>query len=411
MRATWTATDETGGHFARPGEAYGDERVADRAVAFTSPDGDVLVVQGSAGQIVDWTRRLHLNALRAADRGDEATLWLELHPRVYDPEAAEGETGTERVVDLYGVSISAVPTDRGLLIHLNTDELLSVHGPLHVEVDDLDAGTFRDEPDVIDLDAVVAELALLGIPAIVEQTGGGTATVYAGEPHDDGGDGAERYPVAAGPGHFTGPGWTRGRAYREEFSVGVNDDGLTDSHYPPAGATAADIARMIGHVLRGDPPVTAAHGIPTVPPYGPVAARGGTDEPRRPRRQGRGVPVMVGCTDHDSPQWREGLAGPTRRPDFSRCRSAAGRRHSRRRRRGRRGAGTDIRRQPVECMYSNRALFQGWRPGLLLGQRLSVAASPEDVREAVGEGERLLVAGGGECLQQMTKRGQSVGVA
>jgi hypothetical protein len=168
-----------------------------------------MVVQGSATQIVDWTRRLHLDALRAADRADEATLLRELHPRVYNPEAADGETGTERVVDLYGVPVRAVPTDRGLVIHLNTDELLTGHGPLHVEVDDLDAGTFRDEPDLIDLDAVVAELTKLGIPAIVEQTGGGTATIYAGEPYD-GGDGAERYPVAAGPGHFTGPGWTRG---------------------------------------------------------------------------------------------------------------------------------------------------------------------------------------------------------
>lgn len=292
MRAAWTTTDETGGHFACAGTAYGAGTIVDRAIVL-SADDQVTVVTGSAEQLVAWTRRLYLDALRAADRADEATLLQELHQRAYDAEHAEGEIGAKRVVDLYGVSVSAVPTEGGLVIHLNTEDLPGGHVPLSVEVDGYDAGTFRDpdqvpdlnvlwvlyedgESDVIDMDAVVTELTELGIPAVVEQTGGNTATVYAGEPYNDGE--GERYPVAAGPGHFEGPGWTQGRAYREEFSLGVNDDGLTDSHYPPAGATEADIARMIAHVLRGDPPLADLFGVETVPLYDPTAP---VKQPRR----------------------------------------------------------------------------------------------------------------------------------
>jgi hypothetical protein len=66
-----------------------------------------------------------------------------------------------------------------------------------------------------------------GIPAYVEQTGGGCATIYAGEPAPDS-HGDLRYPACAGPGVFNGPGWTNPSATTDEFYIGPDDDGETD---------------------------------------------------------------------------------------------------------------------------------------------------------------------------------------
>jgi len=85
-----------------------------------------------------------------------------------------------------------------------------------------------DEPDLYDvnMDAVVAHVRELGYHANVEQTGGGTATIYAGEPVDSWYDNEDfkRHPACAGPGVY---GWGRrdSVASSEEFAVGPDGDG------------------------------------------------------------------------------------------------------------------------------------------------------------------------------------------
>jgi len=112
---------------------------------------------------------------------------------------------------------------------------------------------YADEEDgfpPFDLDRICAELAALGVPATVEQTGGGTATLYAGEPVYDPDEERYEYPVSAGPGHFVGPGWSVARSYREEFSFGPNDQDA-ESCTPPDDATEADVARLIADLTHG----------------------------------------------------------------------------------------------------------------------------------------------------------------
>lgn len=116
----------------------------------------------------------------------------------------------------------------------------------------------------LDMDKICELLKKRGIPAIVEQTGGGTATIYAGElrkkmvkatpaplgHRSAGSTFEERWQASAGPGWFKGPGWTNGRADTDEFYVGTDDDG--EGEYVAATdqwteATAADaIAAVVG---------------------------------------------------------------------------------------------------------------------------------------------------------------------
>lgn len=83
------------------------------------------------------------------------------------------------------------------------------------------------EPGVIDLDAVVEHLHRMGVHAYVEQTGGGTATIYAGARWHEEGWG-DRWAAIAGPGWFDGPNWTQGRAHADDFYVGPDDDGASN---------------------------------------------------------------------------------------------------------------------------------------------------------------------------------------
>lgn len=86
----------------------------------------------------------------------------------------------------------------------------------------------------LNMDRICELLAAKGIPAYVEQTGGGCATIYAGEKTPQTftiSYGAketyteDRYEACAGPGWFAGPGWTNGRADTSDFYVGLDDDG------------------------------------------------------------------------------------------------------------------------------------------------------------------------------------------
>lgn len=92
----------------------------------------------------------------------------------------------------------------------------------------------------LNFDTIVELLKERDIPAIVEQTGGGTATIYAGEMYKrrepvytwktgprtvDRWEDVDRWEAGAGPGYFEGPGWTNGRGGTEDFVVGRDDDG------------------------------------------------------------------------------------------------------------------------------------------------------------------------------------------
>lgn len=100
---------------------------------------------------------------------------------------------------------------------------------------------------IIDFDAVCVELHKMGHKAYVEQSGGGTATIYAGEPFPF--DGDVTYPALAGPGWFDGPNWTLGRGVCGDLYIGPGDDDdkyvnveCSDDHSTKAVATLIAIA-------------------------------------------------------------------------------------------------------------------------------------------------------------------------
>lgn len=96
----------------------------------------------------------------------------------------------------------------------------------------------------LDLDKVCDLLKERNIPAYVEQTGGGCATIYAGEP-DRTDPQWPRYKALAGPGWFEGPGWSNGRADTSDFYVGPDDDGEGGYVISQADWTEADAAEAI----------------------------------------------------------------------------------------------------------------------------------------------------------------------
>ena len=112
---------------------------------------------------------------------------------------------------------------------------------------------------VFSMDDVVRILRSNGISAYVEQTGGGCATIYAGEQRIHGGStagpnrrigGGKRWDACAGPGWFVGPGWTSPRADRSDFAIGIDDDGESDPQFIDESWSEADIARAIASVVN-----------------------------------------------------------------------------------------------------------------------------------------------------------------
>jgi hypothetical protein len=126
-----------------------------------------------------------------------------------------------------------------------------------------------EEPRTIDLDEVVRILKdEHQVPAYVEQTGGGTATIYAGwwfmnqEPQyrwEDGeriqvdAESVPRFPAIAGPGWFEGPGWTKGRATVDDFYIGPDDDGEADPVTATRDWTERDAAAAIARQVKEGP--------------------------------------------------------------------------------------------------------------------------------------------------------------
>jgi hypothetical protein len=108
---------------------------------------------------------------------------------------------------------------------------------------------------IVDMQAVCRILNQRGIPAYVEHTGGGTATIYAGGTYTDP-YGDQRYQALAGPGMFTlgGAGATADLA---DFYIGPDDDGESEMNpegaeptcdrvtMPAAGSAAEQVADLI----------------------------------------------------------------------------------------------------------------------------------------------------------------------
>ena len=83
------------------------------------------------------------------------------------------------------------------------------------------------------------------MPAVIEQSGGGIATMYVGEFNDDG------YAlIIAGPGWFEGPGWTNPRASLDEFSWGPDDEGESEHELETGDRPLTVIAELIANRAR-----------------------------------------------------------------------------------------------------------------------------------------------------------------
>lgn len=108
--------------------------------------------------------------------------------------------------------------------------------------------------DFVNLDRICDWLHLYGVPAYVEQTGGGCATIYAGEQIDRFGDGDLYWQIAMGPGWFEGPAWTNGHAVIGDFYIGPDDQGDTPPVTVPEGMFDLECAWIAIHVLTGTEP-------------------------------------------------------------------------------------------------------------------------------------------------------------
>jgi len=97
--------------------------------------------------------------------------------------------------------------------------------------------------DVIDLRAVVGLLSSVGIACNMEMTGGGVATIFAGEIVLR--DGILRHAIAAGPGDYAS-----GTAQVGEFGIGPDDDGADpDAVSFPTTNDPITVAEEIGSLL------------------------------------------------------------------------------------------------------------------------------------------------------------------
>lgn len=106
----------------------------------------------------------------------------------------------------------------------------------------------QEDPLVVDFDRVVEALKARGITAYVEMTGGGVATIYTGT---DGSDPDVRPVVAAGPGWFEGPYYSRPRGAIGDLYIGPDeaDDNL-DNIEPKNEAETIELIVMWHKVVE-----------------------------------------------------------------------------------------------------------------------------------------------------------------
>jgi hypothetical protein len=113
----------------------------------------------------------------------------------------------------------------------------------------------------ISFDEVVGLIEGEDFAAFVQQTGGGCATVYASRKdaagtlctHKVGPYHDEHYEVAVGPGHFAGPGWTRGTGDTADLYVGIDGDETFEEPWNltvSEGSSPQEVAAMAVGLLR-----------------------------------------------------------------------------------------------------------------------------------------------------------------
>ena len=104
-----------------------------------------------------------------------------------------------------------------------------------------------DEPVALDLDAIARRVRDAGYPCVVEQTGGGCATILAGTV--DTSSGEYEAPVLAGPGSF-GWGERASVADPDEFYVGYDDEDAVAEACTTEDESVAAIVSLLQSIER-----------------------------------------------------------------------------------------------------------------------------------------------------------------
>lgn len=82
--------------------------------------------------------------------------------------------------------------------------------------------------EIVNMDKIAELVRAKGVPCYVEMTGGGVATIYAGESFQGHGwsntELDTMYPVLAGPGGFNSPEYGFSVGYLHDFYIGPDGD-------------------------------------------------------------------------------------------------------------------------------------------------------------------------------------------
>ncbi|MFF0348921.1 hypothetical protein ACFYP0_14600 [Micromonospora arida] len=144
-------------------------------------------------------------------------------------------------------------------------------GVLPEQIDDGLLAELRDafndgqQPTRFDMQAVVVEIVRHGHHAHIDNSGGNTATIYAGSQHTEQ-NGDARWAVTAGPGWFARPDHREPVADTSEFHIGPDDGVWTiavPDHTSPTEVAALIIAAIEqvaeGHGRLSDFPPLPVH--------------------------------------------------------------------------------------------------------------------------------------------------------
>lgn len=138
--------------------------------------------------------------------------------------------------------------DEGTLVDTVLREAAAVFAPMADELA-ADHPNLTTDQDELDLDLIVKLLREQGFPqAFVQQTGGGCATIQVPDPNYDGATEDERHLAIGGPGWFSGPGSSAGRASKAEFYIGADDDGESYPYTATEDDDEATLAKRLAKV-------------------------------------------------------------------------------------------------------------------------------------------------------------------
>lgn len=121
-------------------------------------------------------------------------------------------------------------------------------------------GTQPERIAALDGDEICRIIHQAGFPAIVEQTGGGVATIYAGHELTNPKTKDPYYPCVAGPGWFSEPVWKKPKFHASEFAY-AHDSYGPEPHaedrciYFDKHATEASVAATIIAFIKDRPKI------------------------------------------------------------------------------------------------------------------------------------------------------------